>query len=193
VKAQQTNRLEKLSESAKEAALQTLAERATCDEWWYESTIDDAKEIGALMGIEIDNIYFSGFGSQGDGACFTGQYYYKKGGLKAVKEYAPQDTELHEIAEQLQLLNRQHFYQLSASVRQSGHYNHEYCTDINVDGGEYSVSNDNEEAVNDTLRDYMRWIYKRLEAEYNYCTSEEVLIENAEANEYEFDVDGNPA
>jgi hypothetical protein len=185
--------IQELSESSKETALQTMAQWVTEDSFWSECVIDDAKEIGALMGIEIDNIYFSGFWSQGDGACFTGQYYYKKGGNKAVKAHAPKDTELHEIAETLQELNRKYFYQLSATVRHQGYYSHEFCTDISTDAGDrWPTDNDNEVLVG-TLRDFMRWIYKRLEAEYEYCTSEEVLIENAEVNAYEFDADGNIA
>ena len=46
---------------------------------WYESTFDDAKAIGALMGMDIDGIYFSGFCSQGDGACFEAGLSYRKG------------------------------------------------------------------------------------------------------------------
>jgi hypothetical protein len=35
---------------------------------WYTSVYDDATEIARLMGIEIKDIGFSGFSSQGDGA-----------------------------------------------------------------------------------------------------------------------------
>jgi hypothetical protein len=160
-------------------------------EWW-EFVDDDAKEIGKLMGINIDKVYFSGFSSQGDGACFEGNYRYEKESVKKVKAYAPKDTDLHEIAERLQSLQKPHFYALSASVKHRGHYYHEMCTEIDVyknDG--YLPDDGTEEELIDTLRDYMRWIYRRLEKEYDYLTSEEAIIETFKANEYEFADDGS--
>jgi hypothetical protein len=41
-------------------------------EWW-DSEYDCFKQDMAEVGIEVDNIYFSGFWSQGDGACFEGK------------------------------------------------------------------------------------------------------------------------
>ena len=41
-------------------------------EWWdsvYESFKEDMRNIG----VEVDRMYFSGFWSQGDGACFEGE------------------------------------------------------------------------------------------------------------------------
>lgn len=158
---------------------------------WYEFTIDDAKEIGKLMGIEIKNIYFSGFSSQGDGACFEGYYEYEREGLKKVKDYAPVDERLHRIAKDLQDIQRKNFYQLKANVKQSGHYLHEYCTRINVDRyDDKEMTEDAEDKVIEYLRDFMRWIYRQLEQQYDYLTSEEAIIETIQANEYEYTEDG---
>ena len=137
---------------------------------WHESTIEDAKEIGKILGIDIDNVYFSGFWSQGDGACFTGSYSYAKGATKAIRQYAPLDKELHRIADDLQELQRKHFYGLSTTVTHSGHYSHEYCTQFSTyDRDEYADA-DTDEALIEILRDYMRWIYRNLEREYEYQT-----------------------
>ena len=46
---------------------------------WFEYTIDDYKEILEIIGFYDIDINFSGFWSQGDGASFTGKYYYEKG------------------------------------------------------------------------------------------------------------------
>lgn len=142
---------------------------------WYESTFDDAKAIARLMGIEIEDIYFSGFCHQGQGACFTGSLGYAKGCAKAVKAYAPSDTELHSIAEQWQRLHSKSFYQLSGTVKHSGRYSHEYCTSFDWDAAnrywgsdltdsQYAIAED----LADCARDFMRWIYQRLETEYEY-------------------------
>lgn len=182
-----------LSDAAKEKALEWARDidLNTGYDWW-DSVFDDAKEVGKLMGITVDNIFFSGFASQGDGACFEGSYQYNKGGLKEVMSYAPQDEELHRIAVAFQETQKPAFYGLSARVKHRGHYYHKYETDIDVFDatGDYA-SKEFTEAVTDLLRDFMEWIYRQLEKEYDYQTSDEALIETIEANEYEFFQDGN--
>jgi len=190
IKQTDVYQLSELSDSAKQTALQTLAMWATEDSFWYETLIEDAKEIGKIIGIDIDNIYFSGFSSQGDGACFTGSYDYAKGSCKAIREYAPRDSDLHDIADGLAAIQKPNFYQLSARVEHSGHYSHEYCTAISVHLDGYPAPAETYDTVTDLLRDFMRWIYKHLELEYEYCTSEETLTENADAIEYEFTESG---
>lgn len=181
-----------LSEGAKQHAIEKLHTINT-DYEWYDATFDDAKEIGRIMGIDINNIYFSGFSSQGDGACFEGRYEYRKGSVKELKAYAPVDTELHRIAKALQDIQRKAFYRLTAHVKQSGHYNHKYCTVIDVynsESGDYATD-EQSDAITETLRDFMEWIYRTLEKECEYLESEEAIIETIEANEYEFDTAGN--
>ena len=39
---------------------------------WWDCTYSDFKERMTAIGIEVDRMYFSGFWSQGDGACFEG-------------------------------------------------------------------------------------------------------------------------
>jgi len=160
---------------------------------WWDSAIDEVKEIGEKIGIDIDKVYFSGFSSQGDGACFEGEYQYKRKSTKEIKEYAPNDGELIEIAENLQKLQRRFFYQLYARVKQRGHYMHEMCTVIDVSGNEdfsYEVHNDAEDGIIEFLRDFMRWIYSYLEAEYNALTSDKAVEETLKINEYNFDLEG---
>lgn len=184
---------DELSEDAQEKARNWYREGD--NDFWSEYTIKDAKTIGALMGIDIDKIYYSGFWSQGDGACFEGRYSYKAGSVKAVKEYAPLDEELHRIAEGLREVQRRHFYHLEARVKHSGHYYHEMCTEIEVydERDQYSerATNEAEEGITEFLRDFMRWIYKSLEADYEAENSDETVAENIRANKYTFTEDGN--
>ena len=59
----------------------------------------------------------------GDGACFEGRYAYAPRASRRIRDYAPEDTELHRIADALQAPQRPNFYQLTASFRQTGrHY-----------------------------------------------------------------------
>ena len=182
---------EELSDEAKAKARDWY--RKNDDNEYSEFVIDDAKEVAALMGWEIDKVYYSGFWSQGDGACFEGIMRYNKGCAKLVKAYT-NDAELNRIAKAWQDLQRRNFYALRASVKHRGHYQHEMCTEFDCGDTRHNYGwLQNPEAEDDTkeiARDFMRWIYKRLESEYEYSVSDEVVAENIIANGYEFTEDG---
>jgi hypothetical protein len=177
-----------LSEEAKLKALEHFADINVDGDFWYEYIFDDAKEVGKILGIDIKDIYFSGFSSQGDGACFIGDYEYNKGCVKALKAYAPQDAELHKIAKGLQAIQKTNFYKLHATIEKaSHHYSHERTVSIRVmnrvgDWVSESIEND----VAELLRDLMRWIYDTLEKEYEFQTSREQIEGTIEANDFEF-------
>lgn len=185
-----------LSETAQQNAIDKAREFACSDSFWYECIIDDAKRLAAMIGIEIDDIFFSGFWSQGDGAQFTGRYEYRKGGAAELIAECPTDTELHAIAKGLQDVQRRNFYKLSATVKSTGRYSHAYCTAINVyRETEYSYCGDcdvnTEETVIELLRDYMHWIYRALEREYEYQTSDDTLREWLQDSGQEYTADGD--
>lgn len=183
-------KFDELSDEAKEKAIEDYRVDGLNYEWW-DYIFEDAKRMGALMGIQVDNIYFSGFSSQGDGACFEGSYEYVKGSVKAIAdETGGTDKDLIAITKGLQAEQRRNFYGLSASVKQRGHYSHEFCTVIDVadnrENAPWQVSDGVEEAIKDLLRDFMRWIYRNLEREFDYLNSDEAITETIEVNEYEF-------
>ena len=156
-----------------------------------EYVIGDAKQVAALIGWEIDKVFYSGFSSQGSGASFEGVMRYAKGCYKNVTNYAPKDMELHRIAKEWQDIQKRAFYALSAKVKQSGYYMHSGCTsfdctDTRTQWG-YVENGEIEQSIIQVGRDFMDWIYKQLESAYDYETSLESFIENCEANAYEFD------
>lgn len=157
---------------------------------WYDSIYEDAKTIGALMGIAIDKIYFSGFACQGYGACFEGNYEYAKGAAKAIAAYAPQDETLRDIAAALQETQRKAFYRLSAKVYHTGHYYHSNSTSIHVFYESDFANSNVDDSITESLRAFMDWIYLQLETEHDYITSDDVMAENIIANEYTFTIDG---
>lgn len=197
---------DELSDAAKEKAREWWVR---CDDGDVSAVYEDAARMGALMGIDLFTrpvklmgggtrydpcIYYSGFWSQGDGACFEGTYRYQKGGAKAVEEECGgQDKELIRIAQGLQDVQRKNFYRLRASTVQCGHYQHSGCMSVSVEDCEnlYRDLGDAEDTVTQLLRDFADWIYARLEAEYDYRTSDAVVEENIRANEYEFDEHGS--
>ena len=182
---------DELSDSAKEKARNWWREGTAYDDYWHESVYEDAKDCARIIGIEIDNIYFSGFSSQGDGACFEGSYCYAKGSVEAIKQHAPQDTSLHRIARELAEIQRGNFYALTAKVKHVGRYYHEFSTEIEVyDRNGDLVHADTHDVVVNLLRDYMRWIYRQLEHEYDWQNADEQVDENIRINEYTFTKEG---
>jgi len=181
-------KFEELPESIQEKVIEKFRENNLDYDWW-NCIYDDFITICAILGIETEHkkIFFTGFSSQGDGACFEGHYSYKKGSVKALKEYAPRDTDLFNIAKNLQDIQKTAFYQLSATVKHSGHYYHKYCTQINVIRNDnQEITNNQENGIIECLRDLMQWLYKTLNAEYDYLQSDEAIKETIEANEYEY-------
>lgn len=188
-------KFEELGEDAKERARDWWRNGGLDYEWW-DGVYSRAEDAAKILGIDIDKIYFTGFWSQGDGACFTGTYEYKKGAVKTIKKEFPADRRLHSIAADLQEVQKGAFYSLAASVSHSGRYYHEYSTDISVtdtrrDYYDDLATEDQQEGVQEALQDFMRWIYSMLEQEYEYLNADEQVNGALICNEYEFNEDGS--
>ena len=201
---------DELSNDAKENARDWYRDASQDDNFYAESIYEDAANIADLFGLNIrtrpakrmdgsttyePSIYYSGFYSQGDGACYEGNYQYKPGALKAVKDYAPKDEELHRIAKVLQDAQQKHFYKLRATTKQRGYYYHSGCMDVDVwhEDDQYRDLRGADDDIRDTLRSFADWIYSRLEAEYELLMSDDTVEENIVANEYEFTESGHIA
>lgn len=66
-----TLKYRELSDSAKERARQHYIEHWIHDDW-YDYIYEEAIENGKPLGLNINNIFFTGFWSQGDGASWEG-------------------------------------------------------------------------------------------------------------------------
>jgi len=174
-----------LSEAARERACQDYVEEFLNCFKWYEAVEDDFKRIGDILGLKVDNIYFSLY-CQGEGACFEGSYRYAPGSVLKIKEYAPTDKRLHTIAENLALLQRRHFYQLEAEIMHCGNCENEYCTRIEVYHRNRDVDEVTQDHLAELLRDLMRWLYIQLQKEYEWQCSEECIAEISEINEWRY-------
>ena len=190
-----------LSDSAKEKARDWWRESSCDDSFWSECTLDEAKEQAENMGLDIDKIYFSGFSCQGDGACYTGSWNASRVKVgETAKDWgdSPETKEIRRIASEFEQFAKD-WPESSFSVTHSGRYSHEYCTDFSVSLGEDADNNEEitpeqwREASDwliETARDYMRWIYKQLEKEYEYQNSDERVDENIVNNDYTFLISG---
>ena len=170
---------------------------------WWDCVYDEFKRDMGDIGIEVEHMYFSGFCSQGDGACFEGRV---SDWPKFLQSLGYQDSALISLAQQAW-----HF-----SVTHKGHYYHENCTSFASDmasPSDYCYSELDEfvhayspykteiqDAVfltilqgydYDSLEDefqeefkrHMRSLYRRLEAEYDSLTSDESVLEALDAND----------
>lgn len=212
VKEYTVYKFEELSDDAKERAR----------DWWrttenqdfnVDYLYEDFQRMAGILGITIDThpvklmgggtryepvIYWSGFSSQGDGACFEGSYAYKPGALKALKAEiggeSKGDKELIRIATELQKIQRRYFYKINASMQHRGYYYHSGCMAVNVENwqGDYAtVADDDSDDIVQLMRDFADWIYRQLESEYYWRMEDENVDESIIANEYTFDEEGN--
>ena len=160
---------------------------------WYEYIYEDF--ISNNEYFEVDNIYFSGFWSQGDGAMF---------------EYSSIKQELiDEFIDSLELspMRRRWLENnicVSGKGKHSGHYYHENCCSHSiyweVDNGDLdwtsnfyqwleSFAEDFEDFVVDKYKDICCNLYRDLEREYEHLTSEDVIVESL--SDYEFYENGD--
>ena len=200
-------RLDELPEGARDRARAWYREGGF-DYDWYDVVYGDFQRIAEFLGIclktrvsrlvggrtrEDPCIWFSGFWSQRDGACWEGTYSYRKSAAADLRAYAPQDQTLHRIAENLQAAQRQNFYQLRAEVSHRGTYYHAFTMAVSVTRDSLAateVSGDAESVVTEALRDLANWLYRQLEQEYDHLTSDEAVDETLVANGYTFTEEG---
>jgi len=195
-------KFDELSDEAKETARQWWRDCENQDSSTFDFTYEDVATIAETFGLDIRTrpvklmngkvrydpcIYFSGFSSQGDGACFEGEYRYKTGALKAIKAEYPKDEELHRIVKALQDLQKKNFYRIHCSMRHSGHYYHSGCMQVDCENSHSSyLPVVGEDDFIQCMRDFADWIYTRLEEEYDWIMSDEHVDDSIVANEYEF-------
>lgn len=192
---------DELNDKVKKKAREWFRESSAQDTFWSECVIEDAKECAKALGIDATDIYWSGFASQGDGACFVGSYASTGKAGESVTAHAPRDTELQRIGAELDLLHAIAPCTANAVTR-----GRNYCVAIDCDfpddpidameygSTEWTARNDILRQVEtdtaDALRDFMHWIYRQLESAYDYENSDKTAEENIRCNEYTFTING---
>ncbi|HCD7414291.1 TPA: antitoxin of toxin-antitoxin stability system, partial [Escherichia coli] len=172
--------LHELSSTAQEKARDWYRQHHA-DSNWYENVYEDFREVCGIFGIDLRQrvfrlsngrfmeepcIWFSGFCSQGDGACFEGRWHWQPATVRRIRKYAPQGHELHRIADALQAVQKRNFWQLQAEISHRGRYCHPYSMDITVTRNSptgQAMTADAEAAVSEALRDLAFWLYRQLE------------------------------
>ena len=153
--------------------------------WWY-AIYEVFREDMEAIGVHVSRIYFSGFWSQGSGACFEG--YVDDWGKFLPAVGAPE------------LARAAASSSPNLSWYHSGHYYHEYCVRFDEDlcitnpydeernplrfaawealyPGEDGPLVDQSDHMADFLRSKMRDLYALLEEEHEYLTGDEMTLE----------------
>lgn len=187
------------------------------EDYWYEHTLEQAKEDGLALGFHIDDIAFSGFSSQGDGASWMGHIHLGEYIDANIKDDDPKQASYmvmrelirNEWIERMEVDRPSFMYSHSGTMRNGGARDHAY--DVAADdyyflgggilkgasvrelydsiNGEYLLFELCERAFNHA-KEYADDIYKKLRADYDHYSSEEVFAETAEINEWDFDETG---
>ena len=210
-----TFRFEALSDRAKATALDAIRHRDVDYDWW-DNVYEDAVRMAAILGIEIDTethrnqsghrykapkINFSGFWSQGDGACFTGTYTCAPEAITKITAECD-DAKLLDLATRLTAVQVaakiQYGCAIAAQITVSGNYSHSGTIDVAVAyADEIDETSETVDALDATdaeitacMREFADWIYAQLEAEHDYLTSDEHLTEYLVGDKNLFDEDG---
>ena len=205
---------EELSAGAKALAREKYG-RAPVD--WDEYVYDRFKEEGRDKGFSIDEIQFSGFYSQGDGASWTGRVNL----MMFIEHFIkPEHPEFSKYAVLLELMRNGWVDEVMCISRRSFHYNHSgtmssdsirSVADLGQNNGatlekgilagatvfelDQAIDSENlilrlEELVLDEAKDYADEIYKALREEYEGYTSEEAFKELIYINGWRFNEKG---
>ena len=205
-----------LTGSAKERARSTLTEWRT-NYNWYDNVYENATEYAEQFGYYIEDIQFSGFWSQGDGASWTGEINL----MEFIEKHA--DKKSASFGEDMILVELMRCSWVNTTmhiVRRTYHYCHEntmtyeyndwtdwefVSEDAVLEAGvmqgasvkQLRESFDVETRINVWLRlamncakQYAKDIYRQLEQDYEHITSDEELADFADANGHLFDEDG---
>ena len=170
-----------LSDDAQQHALEKLWD-LNVDHKWYEPCYRIIQIAGRCLGIDCTAEGFDLDRSQS--IDLRGSYTYRKGWRAALAHYFYGDTlaELVGIGEELQKVQRPAFYSVSSDLR-PGYYGTAYT--VYSKFGAY-VTDD----LIDALRSFEHWALTLLRDEYEFLISAEAIKETIEANEYEFDENG---
>jgi hypothetical protein len=170
---------------------------------WWDSTFEDFTcRLGTEYGIHVQSCYFSGFYSQGDGACFDG---YVSNWEVFLPKLGYDVSQLIDLASQ----------EWSFACEHAGCYYHEYSVDYNISLAFDDYYDDDtlikafgpapndpddlrnivwlevlkqvdiellEKHAKELFRSLMQELYSELEDEYDHLTSDEAVLESLHAN-----------
>lgn len=184
---------DELSDKAKERARDWWRELEAQDFGGFDEINEPIETAAKILGIELrthpvrlhgggtryeSDIYWT-LHVQGAGASFNAFYRYAKGSSKAIRAEFGTDTKLHAIADDLAELQKRNGYRLEATISSDhrGHF-------LSVDADKC------ESELKEIFDSFAHWMYKLIDAEYEYRMSDENVDDSIRANEYTFTDEG---
>ena len=200
---------------------------STTDYDWHEPIIEGFKEDMSELGVEVDDVEFTGFWSQGDGASFTGQVtslekFLTKTEIGESSKLPISFSEAKELEKTIPDFDNPYDAEIDIVFRRiSSRYSHENTCDTDVsfafwhqDGDVFIMSqigdcdgfaltfnptifkNELEGLAEEWRKKACHKLYRDLEKQYDYLTSEEgiseYIIDMGIDFECEVDEEGNP-
>jgi hypothetical protein len=151
-------------------------------ESWHDPILEGWQEKLEKLGFNEPKILYSGFWSQGDGACFEAWC--------DIADY----IKLHKLGNKYRkLLNYAYDMGGVINIKQSGHYYHEHSMSVHdsVQLGYSDTPDGIEEQIEELVEhlesnivDYAKEIYKDLKKYYEELREDEVIIELLRENDY---------
>jgi len=175
-------------------------------EWW-DCTYDYFKEDAKAYGFEVEDIIFSGFGSQGNGAAWNGE-------VDVVKFLKAKNLDTEPMWFALMELARLGWIDDKASVAHSWRYSyttqvHDFSAHSSLDDefpmatgvfagtspkalmesfGGAKIVDDLVDLIDAAVEDFAKDIYRALVKEFEHITSEESFRESCECDDVTFEV-----
>ena len=194
-------RYDELSEEAKERVLKEQRHVNVRFNDWHDLIIDAWKFSLEEFAFFAPKIYFSGFYSQGDGACFECDSIYTDKLFEAVK------SEINTFSQGFQDFFKTQETALSTFMEDYVSFTietriHRYCHENTryIDWNVYGTDKKSEyfehfideigEWLEEKRKTFCKEIYQQLEEEYENQTSDESVIYTVSSDEYEFLEDG---
>jgi hypothetical protein len=193
-----------LSEAAQVHAFKMFQEYMSLGDYgWWENTMGYWVEKLEALGIytSLEQMHFSGFGSQVDGACFTGSINLKQF-LEAHPDLKKEHVKLYMAVIPFDGRGAAcECFDLELTRHGSTNYNHEKSVhlggwDLNIlpeldddEGEDYErLIIDAEADIEGQCREYMKELHRDLEKDYEYLQSMECFLEDV--NYKDFDEEG---
>jgi hypothetical protein len=196
-------RYNELSDEAKRKAVKWMQE-SNGELFDGDFVIEEWKLLLGRLGFVDTDIRWSGFCSQGDGACFTGHWnalwldmldsaadYTSAERAKEITAYPEKIRGLFKLLDTVADDEEQDSPIVTkCTLGHRGNYSHENSIDYTFDTGGAYPTQEAEEEFKEWCRDLMDMIYKDLEAEYEWVTGEEYAVEAIDINDYNFNEEG---
>lgn len=171
---------------------------------WWDCVEETFKSDMAAIGVRVDKILFSGFWSQGDGACFEGAvvdwplFLTNIGYSDAALIYAAENCDWSFACNHDNYLYYHHkSVSYVSDVNLPDNVEDSYFADRYLEWGPDDIRtaalmtnlcqhnySELEQQFSDVFEKYMLDLYKQLQQEYEYLTSDKSVLDSLDANDH---------